>query len=104
MDGKISDGKAPSPLGLISRFLAKAASEVAAVVIIMLGNLYFVFNAMTLFPKFAEHEWLFIYIVSFTQALVFGVCFRILWDHSFSFLKHPQMAQSQSEQRPLPKG
>lgn len=67
------------PSEALSRFTAKASSELIAVVFIVIADLFFVYKMATVFSNFASHTSIFTWVISLVQMLVFLLCLRILY-------------------------
>jgi len=81
------DQNKPSYIEFIQQFAAKATAELSAVVIILLSDLFFIYKSFPLVGHYKDHIFIFHGVLVLTQIMIFALCLRILWDHSFSALK-----------------
>lgn len=72
---------------LLTQFTAKATAELIAVVIIVLGDLFFVYKTIPMIQHYKDHVFTFHAILALIQIMVFALCLRIVYEHSVSGLK-----------------
>jgi len=89
-----------SHIKLLSDFATKATSELIAVVIIVLSNMFFIYQTLPHIKYFGDDHWYFYLIFALTQIIIFVLCLRILWDNSFSKLKNQIEHLRQDEEKP----
>ena len=73
---------------LLSQFASKASSELFAAVMIILGDLFFIYKTLPHVQYFENDLWYFYLILALAQIMVFALCLRLLFDNSVSRLKN----------------
>lgn len=88
---------------ILLHFAAKASAELFAVVIIILGDLFFTYKTLPHVQFFKNDLWYFYLIFALIQIMIFALCLRILFDNSVSKLKNQIDCLIQSEEQHLQK-